>query len=168
VNAAARFLGIALLIGALAPSAARAQPQAPAQDDVARRQVEASIEALLAAYAADKPDQVLSMMDSRGFVLYGSDVDEIVRAPAQLRQLMADDFALWKTASFGTPANLDVRIDGTMAGAFFDVPFSPGGAPPVTVRFATTWHRDGDRWLLVQGANVVPTTGSSAHALATH
>jgi hypothetical protein len=164
MNAAARLLGAALLVGALV----RAPSHAQAQDDGARRQVEASVDALLAAYAADEPDQVLAMVDARGFVIYGSDVDEVVRTPEQLRQLMADDFALWKTASFGAPANLDVHVEGTMASAFFDVPFSPGGGPPVTVRFATTWHRDGDRWLLVQGANVVPTTGSSAHALATH
>jgi ketosteroid isomerase-like protein len=161
MNAACKLV-VALSLGTLAPMAAQAR------GGDAQRQVEASVDALLAAYAADDTDKVIAMVDPRGFVVYGSDVDEVVRTPGQLRQLMADDFALWKSASFGTPSNLDVRVEGTMAGAFFDVPFSPGGAPPVTVRFATTWHRDGDRWLLVQGANVVPTTGSSAHALATH
>jgi ketosteroid isomerase-like protein len=157
---AARPLGFALLLCALAGA------PASARDRDASGQVEASVDALLAAYAADHPDEVLAMLDPHGFVIYGSDVDEVVRTPEQLRQLMADDFALWKTASFGAPANLDIHVEGTLASAFFDVPFSAGGAPPVTVRFATAWHRDGDRWLLVQGANVVPTTGSSAHALA--
>jgi ketosteroid isomerase-like protein len=161
---AARAVATIVLLAALAapPSPGRAQ------DADARRQVEDSVAALLAAYAADDPDKVLSMLDARGFVVYGSDAAEVVRTPAELRQLMADDFALWQTASFGTPANLDIRVEGAMASAFFDVPFSAGGRPPLTVRFATTWHRDGDAWRLVQSANVVPTTGSSAHALATH
>jgi ketosteroid isomerase-like protein len=161
---AARAVATIVLLAALAapPSPGRAQ------DADARRQVEDSVAALLAAYAADDPDKVLSMLDARGFVVYGSDAAEVVRTPAELRQLMADDFALWQTASFGTPANLDIRVEGAMASAFFDVPFSAGGRPPLTVRFATTWHRDGDAWHLVQSANVVPTTGSSAHALATH
>jgi hypothetical protein len=164
MNAAHPVAAAAMLLAALAVPPSPVRPQ----DADARRQVEDSVAALLAAYAADEPDKVLAMVDPRGFAVYGSDVAEVVRTPAELRQLMADDFALWKTAGFGTPANLDIRVDGATASAFFDVPFSAGGAPPVTVRFATTRHRDGDAWRLMQAANVVPTTGSSAHALATH
>lgn len=133
----------------------------------ARSTVQQRVNAMLRAYAANDPAAVLAMVDPHGFVMYGSDVAEVVRTPAELRQLMADDFKLWQTASFGTPSNVDIRVDGTTASAFFDVPFSAGGRPPVTVRFCTVWHQRAGKWLLVQSANAVPTVGSSAHALTT-
>jgi hypothetical protein len=149
---------------ALALALAACASSSPRTTD-ARGEVERQVDQLLHAYAANDPAAVLGMLDPRGFTIYGSDVAEVVRDEAGLRQLMADDFALWKTARFGAPANLDIRVEGTAASAFFDVPFSAGGRPPVTVRFGTSWRRDDGRWVLMQGSNTVPTTGSSAHQL---
>lgn len=149
---------------ALALALAACASTSPRTTD-ARGEVEQQVDKLLHAYAANDPAAVLAMLDPRGFTIYGSDTAEVVRDEAGLRQLMADDFALWKTARFGAPANLDIRVEGTAASAFFDVPFSAGGRPPVTVRFGTSWRRDDGRWVLMQGSNTVPTTGSSAHQL---
>ncbi|MGB6142876.1 MAG: nuclear transport factor 2 family protein [Rhodanobacter sp.] len=149
---------------ALALALAACASTSPRTTD-ARGEVEQQVDKLLHAYAANDPAAVLAMLDPRGFTIYGSDVTEVVRDDAGLRQLMADDFALWKTARFGAPANLDIRVEGTVASAFFDVPFSAGGRPPVTVRFGTSWRHDDGRWMLMQSSNTVPTTGSSAHQL---
>ena len=151
-------LPLALTLAACASTSPRSTADA-------RSEVEQQIENLLHAYADNDPAAVLALLDPHGFTLYGSDVAEVVNDPAELRQLMADDFALWRTARFGAPANLDIRVEGTAASAFFDVPFSAGGRPPVTVRFGTSWRNDGGRWVLMQGSNTVPTTGSSAHQL---
>lgn len=151
-------LHLALALAACASTPPRATTEA-------RAEVEQQVENLLHAYATNDPAAVLALLDRRGFTMYGSDVAEIVHEPAGLRQLMADDFALWKTARFGMPANMDIRIEGTAASAFFDVPFSAGGRAPVTVRFGTSWRYDHGHWVLMQGSSTVPTTGSSAHQL---
>ncbi|HWU76923.1 MAG TPA: hypothetical protein VN043_10475 [Rhodanobacter sp.] len=148
---------------ALALAACASTPPHATTD--ARGEVARQVGNLLHAYAANDPAAVLALLDRRGFAMYGSDVAEVVHDPAGLRQLMADDFALWRTARFGAPANMDIRVEGTAASAFFDVPFSAGGRPPVTVRFGTAWRYDDGHWVLMQSSNTVPTTGSSAHEL---
>ncbi len=165
--AVAAVLGVCGLVGSVAVQAAASRGAATAARSTAeaRSQVEQQIGKLLHAYAANDPAAVLALLDPHGFTMYGSDVAEIVHDPAELRQLMADDFALWQTARFGALANLDIRVEGTAASAFFDVPFSAGGRPPVTVRFGTSWRNDGGHWVLMQSSNTVPTTGSSAHQL---
>lgn len=129
-----------------------------------RRSVAKHVDALLRSYAANDVDAVVALLDD-DFVLYGSDVKEVVRTRDQLRQLMADDFLLWRTASFGELTDLDVRVQGTLATAHFHAPFSAGGRPAVVVRFATTWRRAADGWRLIQSANTVPTVGQSAAEL---
>lgn len=156
-----RLFAAAALLVALASAPAWAH----GKSDEAREAIRHQVVALLDAYAANNPDAVLALVDTDGFVMYGSDVAEVVRDPKQLRQLMADDFALWHTASFGPPSNLDIRVEGAMASAFFDAPFSAGGRPPLTVRFSTVWRKTHGHWRLLQGANAVPTVGSSAHQL---
>jgi hypothetical protein len=79
--------------------------------------------------------------------------------------MMATDFALWRTARFGELADVSARVFGDLVTAFFHVPFSAGGRPPVTVRFSTVWRRHAGEWRLTQSANTVPTTGSSATEL---
>jgi hypothetical protein len=153
------------LLALLLTLALAACASTPVATTNARGEVEQQVEKLLHAYAANDPAAVLALLDRRGFTMYGSDVAEVVHDTAKLRQLMADDFALWKTARFGPLANLDVRVEGTAASAFFDVPFSVGGRPPITVRFGTAWRLDDGHWVLMQSTNTVPTTGSSAHEL---
>lgn len=151
--------------GALAAIALLALPAQAGSTDTAKAAVQQRVTQLLHDYAANRPAAVLAMLDPHGFVVYGSDVAEVVRTPREVRELMANDFKLWHTATFGTPANMDIRVVGDMASAFFDVPFSAGGRPPITVRFCTVWRERGGKWMLVQSANAVPTVGASARAL---
>jgi ketosteroid isomerase-like protein len=133
-------------------------------DEAERARVTQQLEQLLQRYAANDVDGVLALLDGE-FIVYGSDAAELVRTPQQLRQLMQDDFALWRTAKFGHLRDLDLRVNGSLATAYFHVPFSAGGRAPLTVRFSTTWRKTGGEWRLAQSANTVPTTGQSAAAL---
>jgi hypothetical protein len=147
---------IALLLsgGAAAP--------AGSADSPAAEQVLARARELLAAYARDDEASVVGMLDPKEITVYGSDLAEIRRSAAGLRRMMADDFALWHSAQFGAPVDVDVRVGGRLATAYFHVSFTVAGRPPVIVRFATTWRREGGRWWLTQCASTVPTTGASA------
>jgi ketosteroid isomerase-like protein len=133
--------------------------------EAARAEVASRVDALLAAYAAGDPQRVMALVDTRGIVVFGSDVAERAVGPAQVRRMMADDFRLWGSARFGRPDAMDVRVDGMLASAFFNVPFAADGGPERIVRMATVWHKVGGRWLLTQASSTVPTTGSSASEL---
>lgn len=152
---------LAAVLLALVPVLAAAREPSSSADAQA---VHATIEHLLARYAANDADAVLDLVAPQ-FVMYGSDAAEKVDSDAALRTLMRDDFTLWRTASFGAMQDEDIRVFGDVAVAHFQVPFRAGGGPDVLVRFATTWVRDGGRWQLVQSANTVPTRGSSAAEL---
>lgn len=130
-----------------------------------RLELEGRIHQLLTAYASNDQDAVVRMADPAGFVMYGSDVSEVIRNTKDLRQMMTDDFALWGSAAFGKIQDVDLRIQGHLATAFFDVPFSAGGQPPISVRFSTVWRRNDHQWVLTQSANAVPTVGSSAREI---
>ncbi len=150
----------------LAPAAlaiASACASLPAPDD--GNVIAARVDELLSRYARNDVDGVIALMDPTGFVIYGSDVSEVVRSPKALREMMQDDFKLWGVARFGRPADLDVRISGDLATAMFHAPFTVGENPAMTVRFATTWRHLPDGWHLTQSANTVPTRGSSAREL---
>lgn len=130
------------------------------------RAVRARVSELLTAYAANDPDAVMRMVDPQGVTFYGSDVAELVRSEAELRQLMRDDFTLWRRARFGEPRDLDVRVGEELAAAFFNVDFFAGGGRAIPVRLCTLWRKVGGTWRLTLSANAVPTQGSSAHELA--
>lgn len=134
-----------------------------AQSD--RAQVAAAVRTLLTAYAANDQEAVIRLIDTREFSFYGSDVSEIVHSSDQLRQLMTEDFKLWGSAKFGQISDMDIRVGRDLATAFFNVPFSAGGASLVTVRVSTVWRKVGGVWLLTQSANSVPTVGSSTREL---
>ena len=136
-----------------------------AQTAARRAQVESRVHELLNAYATNDQDAVPRLVDRHDLAIYGSDISEFVQTPAGLRQMMSDDFRLWHTAKFGAIRNLDIRVGGDLATAFFDTPFSAGGQPAVSVRFATTWRNANDVWLLTQSSNAVPTVDSSARDL---
>jgi ketosteroid isomerase-like protein len=124
--------------------------------------IENRVQQLLTAYAADDKSAVLAMVETTHLTLYGSDIAEVVTGGDELVQMMTDDFALWRTARFGAIQDLSVRAGGELATAFFNVPLSVGGQPPVIIRFATVWHHVRGGWLLTQSSNSVPTVGSSA------
>lgn len=131
-----------------------------------RAAVTGRVAELLARYASNDQAGVLSMLDRSGFTVYGSDAAELVRTPAAVRELMTNDFALWKAARFGQIRDLDLFVQGAVATAYFHAPLSIDGRPPVLVRFSTTWRKAEGEWFLVQSANTVPTIGSSAADLA--
>jgi hypothetical protein len=123
------------------------------------------IQELLSAYAANRPDQVTAMFDPKGWVVFGSDVEEIVRSNSALLEMIQADFALWKTAEFSGIRDLEIQSDGVLASAMFHVDFSAGGRTPIPVRFCTTWRKLQKEWMLSQCANTVPTIHSSAAEL---
>jgi ketosteroid isomerase-like protein len=127
--------------------------------------LEGRIQELLSAYAANRSAQVVAMLDTKGWVVFGSDVAEIVRSNSALLEMMRADFALWKTATFANIRDLNIQTDGALASAMFHVDFSAGGRPPIPVRFCTTWRQIQGTWMLSQCANTVPTTHSSAAEL---
>jgi hypothetical protein len=81
---------------------------------------------------------------------------------------MDDDFAVWHSARFGEPADLDIRVGSDLATALFNVSFSRGDGPQLRVRLSTTWRRRKGQWFLTQSSNTVPTVGSSARDLLKH
>lgn len=127
--------------------------------------LKAHIRQFLDAYAADDQKTASNMIDPERFTMFGSDVAEIAHGAAGLKQLMEADHRLWHTAKFGTIEHFDSRVGANYASAFFDVPFSAGGGPTLTLRVSTVWHKRSDQWLLTQSSNCVPTVGSSAREL---
>ena len=158
---AATLVGLTLVVLCLPACARRGAVEPPAL----RAAIEERVRTLLTAYAANDQDAVVGLLDPAGFVVLGSDVSEVVRTPAELRQLMTDDFRLWGSAAFGPIQDLDVRGDEHFASAVFHVPFSAAGGPSILVRFSTVWRRVDGEWRLAQSANTVPTTNSSAREL---
>ncbi len=154
----------AMAITALTIAACSTQHTTP-DERSAQAAVHERVDELLQRYAANDQDGVLAMLDPQQISFYGSDVCEVIHSADEVRQLMRNDFALWGTASFGAVQDFDLRTDGTIATAFFSVPFTPGAMHPVQVRFAMTWRNAGGQWLLTQSANSVPTVGQSAASL---
>lgn len=157
-----QFLGhgvrMSLLAFATAHDASGATPSTSPDADG----LEVRIQELLSAYAANRSDRVLAMLDPKGWVIFGSDVAEIVRSNSALLEMMRADFMLWKTAAITNLRDLNIQTDGALASAMFHVDFSAGGRSPVPVRFCTTWRRVNGAWMLSQCANTVPTVHSSA------
>lgn len=121
--------------------------------------------AFLDAYAANRVEQVVDMLDPERIAVYGSDTAEFCQDAACVRALMADDFRLWGSARFGAMSKVTVRMDGRLASVMFEIPFSAGGGAEVPVRIAMVWRTAGGKWRLTQSSNVVPTVGASASAL---
>ena len=155
------------MLGAVACSAASPKVRREGQGDPVVESVLARTRAFLDSYARNDMMGVEGMIDPEGVSVYGSDVAEYVVGAAALRQLMADDFALWRSARFGAPTRMSVRATDALATVIFDVPFSAGGRPPLLVRVTMVWRADRGQWWLTQSSNVVPTVGSAAHQLVT-
>lgn len=152
---------VAFLILAAASTTTLANP-VQAADSAVR----AAVQQLLDRYSRNDSQGVVALLDPEGFVIYGSDAAEKVQTSSDLLKLMDADFRLWKSASFGEVGDLSIVSDGKLATAYFHVPFTAGGNPPVLVRFSTTWRKVSGAWKLRQSANTVPTVGMSASQLA--
>jgi hypothetical protein len=113
---------------------------------------------------------VLPFIDPDNITVYGTDASEYFHGRAAFLAMMANDARLWQhSAHIGSMQNISTVVAGNLATIFFDVPFTVGDRPPLPLRCAAVWHRHGNRWLLRQAANVVPTTGqSAAELLAAH
>ena len=131
------------------------------QDPVTSRVIH-RINEFLQCYAKNDQEGVLALLDPVEFLIFGSDISEIVTSTDSLRTMMVNDFALWQSAEFGAIENLNIRCVGDLATAFFHVPFSAAGGPAIRVRVCMTWRYVSGEWLLTQSANTVPTSDSSA------
>jgi ketosteroid isomerase-like protein len=136
---------------------------APHTSDVS---LQTTVESFLAAYAAGDRGKVFALLAEKESYVYGSDEAEFVVGREAAERLFDNDTRLWQgSAEFGTLRNVSTLQSRELATMFFDVPFSVGGRPPVTVRFAMVWRRGANGWRLVQSSNVVPTKGQSAEDL---
>lgn len=145
-----------LVLAVILPIAARAST---------KPDVVAATRQFLDAYAAGDEATVLSL-SANDIAIYGSDIAEVVRGKDALRTFLADDHRLWGSGvEIGAMQDVSVMRGGPLASVFFNAPFRLAGRPPVMVRFATVWRLDGERWILAQSANSVPTRGQSAAEL---
>ena len=123
----------------------------------------------LDAYGRGDGQVILTLIDQENVTMYGSDATEVVHGSDALLKLVAADQQLWGgSAHFGAMEHVSLVQNHSFASIFFDIPFSVGGRPPVPVRVAAIWKREGERWLLVQSPNAVVTEHQSAIELLQH
>jgi hypothetical protein len=121
-----------------------------------------AVTAFLNAYAGGDKATVVDALEP-GVQLYGSDVSEVYKGVQGASDMLDADMKLWGgRAKFGTMWHVSGVRDGRLASIMFDVPFTAGKNPTVTVRFAMVWALDGDAWKLAQSSNMIPTVGQSA------
>lgn len=129
-------------------------------------QIQKQTRIFLDAYAKGDGQVVLSLMDRDNVTMYGSDAAEVVHGSDAVLKTLALDQQLWGgSAHIGQMEHISLIQNHSLASIFFDVPFSVGNRAPVPVRFSAIWKREGNRWLLVQSSNVVPTVHQSAAEL---
>ena len=123
----------------------------------------------LDAYAKGDQRTVLNLIDHAHVTMYGSDVAEVVHGADAVLKLMDSDQKLWgMTARMGPMNHVSITEVKGLATVFFDVTFSVGGRPPIPVRVAAVWKREGKSWLLIQSSNSVVTQHQSAEELLRH
>ena len=94
--------------------------------------------------------------------LYGSDLSETYTGAEGAGEMFDQDMKLWGgAAKFGTMWHATTVREGNLESIVFDIPFTAGRNPTVTMRFAMVWHLEGDVWKLAQSSNTVPTVGQS-------
>jgi len=132
-------------------------------------EIQKDTQVFLDAYVRGDRQMILTLIDQENIVMYGSDATEIVHGSDALVKLVAADQQLCGgSAHFGTMEHVSLVQNHSFASIFFDIPFSVGGRPPVPVRVAAIWKREGERWLLVQSSNAVVTEHQSAVELLQH
>lgn len=124
-----------------------------------------AVDQLLKAYSSKNIDQFMDLTDPTEILVLGTDISEVADAPAKVRQLLEADFKLWGSAEFGERKFTAIRVSDNLASVAFDVPFAmhrgEGRTDTMTIRFLTVWKRSGDRWLLTQSLNSVPSDNQS-------
>lgn len=132
---------------------------APTNSRVSQTAVEAQIrqrvDSLLYRYASNDQPGVLAMLDPERLTILGSNLNEVVRTPDELRNFMSRDFSQWQTAKFTNVRDVDLRTDGALASVYVVFDFSAANGPTVPIRFASTWRNVNGEWLLTQSASSV-------------
>jgi len=146
------LLGFVLLVSACAtaPPAARVDPA------VAEKEIMQRVDALLYRYSQNDQAGMLALLDPQHFTIRGADLPEVIDTPDELRDLMSRGFAQWGASKYADVRDVDVRVGGELATAFFVFNWTLGeGGPTLPIRLHTTWHKVNGEWLLTQSSNVV-------------
>jgi len=141
-------LAAACLISACATSPATKSTA----DEEAR--IEARVQDLLNKYSANDQAGIAALLDPQLTIL-GSQINEKIRTPEQLKALMTSDFRQWGSARFTSVRDMDVRVGNDLATAYFLMSFQAGQNPSIPVRVTTTWRKRDGEWYLTQSANSV-------------
>jgi hypothetical protein len=150
-------VGIVLLLAACA--SAPPAPAAKTDPAVAEKEVTQRVNLLLTRYASNDQVGVIAMLDPGKFTLLGTNLGEGAHSASELREFMDRDFGQWKTVAITNLRDMDMRVDGSMATAFFTVSFAAGGGPAVPVKLFTTWHKINGEWMVTQSASALPPQG---------
>ena len=148
-------VGVVLLLAgcASAPSANKVAPTA------AENAVKQRVDLMLGRYARNDQVGVIAMLDPQRFTLLGTNLNEKVSSPSELRSLMDRDFQQWGTVAFSEVRDMDVRVGNDLATAMFTVNFSMSSGPSLPLRLSTTWHKINGEWMLTQSASAIPPQG---------
>ena len=95
------------------------------------------------------------MLDPQRLLILGSNLNEVVHTPDELRAFMSRDFSQWQSTKFTNVRDVDLRTDGALATAYLVFDFSAPGGPTVPIRFCSTWRKANGEWLLTQSSSVV-------------
>jgi len=125
-------------------------------DPKSDQEVMQRVQLLLDRYARNDQAGVVAMLDPSGITILGTQFEEKIKSPSDLRALMDRDFSQWKTAKFSDVRDVDVRSDGTLATAFFLMNWQAGEYPAQPIRMTTTWRKVKGEWLLTQSASALP------------
>jgi hypothetical protein len=139
---------LALASCATAPTAAKVGSSA------AEAEIRQRVDSLLYRYANNDQAGVLAMLDPQRLLILGSNLNEVVRTPDELRAFMSRDFTQWQSAKFTNVRDVDLRTEGALATAYLVFDFSAPGGPTVPIRFCSTWHKVKGEWLLTQSSSV--------------
>jgi hypothetical protein len=149
-------LRVSFVIFALALTGCATAPTAAKVDSAsADAELRQRVDSLLYRYSNNDQPGVLAMLDPQRLLILGSNLNEVVHTPDELRAFMSRDFAQWQSAKFTNVRDVDLRTDGALATAYLVFDFSAPGAPVVPIRFCSTWRKVKGEWLLTQSATAV-------------
>src|SRR6185503_2326981 len=146
------LMGLVLLVSACAtaPPAAKSDPAA------AEKEIMQRVDSMLTRYSRNDQAGMVALLDPQHFTITGADLPEVIDTPDKLRALMNGAFAQWGVAKYSDVRDVDVRVGGDLATAFFVLNWTLGeGGPTLPIRLHTTWHKVKGEWLLTQSSNVV-------------
>lgn len=143
----------------LLAACASAPPSATVDPAATERAVTQRVDLLLSRYARNDQVGVVAMLDPQRFVMLGTNFNERMSSPSELRSQMDRDFSAWGSVAFTDVREMDVRVGSDLATAMFTITFSAGSGPSLPVRLCTTWHKVNGEWMLTQSASAIPPQG---------